>query len=279
MILVADSGSTKTSWASTDGSFFTDTPGFNPFFYTTKQIEDELGKNPHLLEISSQINKVFFYGAGCSHPSRNTIVARALEKVFSNATIHVDHDLLGCVRATCNDQPGICAILGTGSNCVFFDGKETQTFSHALGYILGDEGSGAYLGKQFLADYINASVPEPLNTHLKKMNMTKEGVLNAVYYQPNPNRYLASFAKVLGQNKKEEYVQNLVIGAFKVFIEKHILLIPGAKYFPVHFVGSIAHHFKKELEKCLSEYGLKQGVVIQDPIQNLVQYHLRKHEV
>lgn len=279
MILVADSGSTKTSWASTDGSFSTITPGFNPFFYTKEQIKEELDKNPHLLEISSHINNVFFYGAGCSHSTRNTIVASALEKVFSKATIHVEHDLLGCVRATCNDQPGICAILGTGSNCVFFDGKEIQTFSHALGYILGDEGSGAYLGKQFLANYINASVPEPLNSRLKEMNVSKESVLSAVYYQPNPNRYLASFAKVLGQYKKEEYVQNLVMEAFNVFIEKHILLIPGARHFPVHFVGSVAHYFKEELEKCLSEYGLKRGAVIQDPIQNLVQYHLRKHEV
>ncbi len=275
MLLIADSGSTKCDWVfvvdETEQAFFT--MGFNPFFHDSNKIESEISKNQGLTAVANQVKKLYYYGASVSSTDRAQIVINALKNVFKNAEIQVDHDMIGSVYATCGTAPGIACILGTGSNSCYFDGKNISEKVPALGYILGDEGSGSWLGKRLLRDFLYHDLPADLENDLKATGLEKEIVFENIYKKPNVNVYLASFARFLGPRQNIPYVKQIIKEGFEAFVKVHVCKFDDYKNVPVHFVGSVAYFSKDILAEVCQEYGLKLGVVTNEPIRGLVQYH------
>lgn len=277
MIVVADSGSTKADWKflpNTDE--FVSTKGFNPFYHDQAFILAELAASP-LKDIASQATKVFFYGAGCSSPERNAIVHQALQVFFVHAEILVEHDILGAAIATNFDDSGITCIIGTGSNSCQYDGKEWSQVVPALGFLLGDEASGSYLGKRLLADYLYKLLPPALEADLKvKHKLTKEQIFHDTYHEPDVNVYFASFARMLSAHLQEPYVQEVVKEGFRRFFHVHVMRYPQVHELPIHFVGSIAHHFAPLLDEVMAELDLKKGKILKKPIHELYRYFSEK---
>jgi hypothetical protein len=280
MLLVADSGSTKCDWVFTDGSEKRSTyhtMGFNPFFHPTDLIESEIRKNTELSALASQVQHVFFYGAGASHPSRNAVIEEALKRVFTHAEITVDHDLTGAVYATCGDEPGIACIMGTGSNSCYFDGQDIYEEVPALGYVLGDEAGGTFYGKELLRMFLYHELPEKIHQGLiDRYQLTKESIFEAVYNKPNPNVYLASFMRFLSDNRDSKWVRDFIYNGFSKFINIHIWKYENHKDVPVHFVGSVAFHFQDLLREACKIHRLNIGIITSEPVVNLVEYHLKK---
>jgi len=274
MILVADSGSTKTNWLA-KGIPVMETIGFNPFFHTSESIYEELTRHEGLNAIRSQVRQLFFYGSGCSSPERKNIVHKSLTKFFDKAEIYVDHDLLAAALATYDGRRCISCILGTGSNVCVYDGVGIDsTVSRGLGYILGDEASGSYFGRRLLTAFIYKELPP--GTHelmLNRYSLTKEKILWAVYNEPHANVYMASFAQVLTLSPDRAYVEALVYEGFKDFFRHNVVCFDGYKDMPVHFVGSIAFHFIDILGRVATEYGCELGSVDRQPIFKLLEWH------
>jgi N-acetylglucosamine kinase-like BadF-type ATPase len=277
MILVADSGSTKADWKYVaDNEQFVSTRGFNPFFHDHDFILTELKASP-LRDIVPEVTEVYFYGAGCSSPDRNAIVERALQAFFTEAKIVVGHDILGAAIATNFDAEGITCIIGTGSNSCHYDGKNWDQTVPALGYLLGDEASGSYLGRQLLADYLYKLLPPAVEKHLnEKYNLSKEIIFHQTYHEPNVNVYLASFARVLSEHLQEPYVQQVVKAGFRRFFEVHVMRYPKVHELPIHFVGSIAHHFEPLLDEVMAEKKLLKGKILKKPVHELYRYFMER---
>lgn len=275
MILVADSGSTKCDWVAihngSQSEFFT--IGFNPLFHSAPFIEAEIRKNEGLNSLSNQVTHIHYYGASVSSEDRKAIVETALKNVFSNAILSVDHDMIGSVYATCGTKPGIACIIGTGSNSCYFDGKNISEKVPALGFILGDEAGGAWLGKRLLKDYLYHDVPVEIEKDLTAMGLTKEVIFDKVYKQPNANVYLASFARFLGQRQHVKYVRDIIEEGFREFIKIHVCKFENHREVPVHFVGSVAFFSQDILKKVCEEYNISLGTVTNEPIHGLVAYH------
>lgn len=275
MILCADSGSTKTQWLSEQNELI-ETSGINPQFHTTQSIFNVLQKSEALNAIKEKISQVFFYGAGCSSIARNTVVANALSQFFTHAKILVEHDLKAAVYATYSGVPCISCIIGTGSNACFFDGKDIYQNTPSLGYILGDEGSGSWFGRALLKQYLYGLLPEKTHQLLRdKYQVEKEKVFHKIYQEPHANVYLASFAKVLSESEDKVFVNGLVNQGFASFFRYHILSYPNYKEVPVNFVGSLAFHFKNELEKVAQSFGATLGNINKAPIHHLLKFHLK----
>jgi len=276
MILVADSGSTKTNWLISNGPVM-ETIGFNPFFHTSEAIYDQLTQNSDLNKLRNEVKKVYFYGAGCSSPERNSIVQKSLTRFFGNAEIYVDHDLKAAALATYDGRRCISCILGTGSNVCIYDGSEIDsTVSRGMGYILGDEASGSYFGRRLLTAFLYKELPKATyNLMLEQYGLTKENILWSVYSEPHANVYMASFAKVLTLSPDREYMEQLVYLGFKDFFLHNVLCFEGYSDMPVHFVGSIAFHFVDLLQKVAAEYGCELGNVDRQPIYKLLEWHER----
>jgi len=276
MILVADSGSTKTNWLISNGPLM-ETIGFNPFFHTSEAIYEELLKSADLGKIRSEVTKVYFYGAGCSSPERNTIVEKSLRQFFTHAEIHVDHDLKAAAMATYDGRKCISCILGTGSNACVFDGVEVDcSVPRGLGYILGDEASGSYFGRRLLTAFLYKELPKATyDLMLNQYGLTKENILWAVYNEPHANVYMAKFAKMLTQSPDREYIESMVYEGFKDFFRHNVVCSEGYKTLPVHFVGSIAFHFKDLLRRVATEFGCELGNVDRQPIFKLLEWHER----
>jgi len=282
MILVADSGSTKTSWRFIDAEkkvHAVHTLGFNPFFWTSKAIVDEINKHcPKKLksQISNLKSQIYFYGAGCSSKKRIAIVKKALKKSFPNCRIQVNHDLLASARAVCGNEKGIATILGTGSNSCYYDGEKTVRQRGGWGYIISDEGSGAHIGKKLMQDFINENLPYELQEKLyKKHKLTREKVVQSVYNKPYPNRFLASFGKFIHENINEPYCRDLVKNRFTEFFESHICRYDNYKELPMGCVGSVGFYFKDILKEVADEHNIRLGKIIESPIDELVKYHLK----
>jgi glucosamine kinase len=275
MILIAESGSTKTNWITTDNEVY-ETVGFNPLFHTSDSIYDELIRHEGLQKAKGNFTKVFFYGASCSSMERNEIVHRALSKYFTNAqVIEVDHDLKAAAVATYDGRKGIACILGTGSNSCLYDGKEIYEEVPSLGYVLGDEGSGAYFGKKIIAAYLYHELPKATERILaEKYKLEKEEVLKQVYKEPNANVYLARFARVMNETTDIEYMDKLAEEGFTDFFNHHVCCYKSYKLYPVHFVGSIAFHFKHVLEQVARKKGCELGIVERNPVHRLLAWHL-----
>ncbi|MCB9203082.1 MAG: ATPase [Flavobacteriales bacterium] len=279
MILIVDSGSTKSDWVilNSEGKeeFRTETIGFNPYFISTKEIEAEIGKNEQLVELKEKATQVFFYGAGCSSEKMNAVVEKALSKCFVNAEITVDHDLLGAAYAAYNGKPAIVCILGTGSNSCYFDGEKLEEATPSLAYILGDEGSGNNLGKRILQAYFLKKMPKRLCQAFKeRYNLTIEQLNKNVYQNQFANTYLATFSRFVSDHKYEPFIQKLIYDSMKEFVVNQILPYKEARFSEINFIGSVAHYYEEILYAVAAEFHLKIGFVIRKPIDNLVKYHL-----
>lgn len=277
MILIADSGSTKADWMVLHHSgeiTKQSTRGFNPFLQDSETIKNGLLEDFDDTLDKQKAESVYYYGAGCSDEYRNSIVEKALQVVFPNAKITVNHDLLACARALCGTDSGVACILGTGSNSCLYDGIEVIDNVKNMGFLVGDEGSGSHIGKELLRGYFYREMPqEILKDFNEKYPEGQRGILNNIYDKPSPNVYLASFSRFMSDHKTHPYVQHIVYKSFDEFTRRHILKYEGCQGLPIHFVGSVAYYFKDILEIVLSSYGLELGNVIKKPIDNLVKFH------
>lgn len=291
MILIADSGSTKTEWCLTeDNCNVISTQGINPFQQSEEEIISILCHElmPALSTLNAwqvkranaTINEpltVNFYGAGCT-PEKAPLVANALRQVMgSKATIHVESDLLGAARSVCQHTTGIVCILGTGSNSCLYDGERLRPGNPALGYILGDEGSGAYIGKRLVGDILKHQLPEDVQQlFFEEIQETQASIIQKVYRAPLPNRFLASLSPFCARHREHPAIHDFLFDCFHQFFLRNILTAPWsqeAKTLPIHFVGSIAHHYQQELQEVANSLGLHIGHIVQAPLQGLVTYH------
>lgn len=277
MILVADSGSTKTSWIVGDANRRQtyQCGGLSPYFVN----ENEIATAVRLLEIPKENTptQIFFYGTGCSSDGKKNIVALGIKQVFPLAAIHIEHDILASAIATCQTEPGIACILGTGTNTCYYDGNTIQKNVPSLGYILSDEGSGNYFGKLLCRDFFYEIMPADLRLlFYEKYAIEKTEFLDYIYHKPSPNAYLASFSGFMSEHREHTYIQTILQSGFSYFFEMLITKYENHQRLPIHFIGSIAYNFKVELEKVAHSYSCKIGVVLQHPIDELFSYHLPK---
>lgn len=283
MILVADSGSSKTDWLLHVGqqdSLSFKTAGLNPYFLSEKEIAKVIhDQAPGMLAYADKIEEIYFFGAGCSSPDRHEIVSNAISLHFPKAYVSVDSDLLGCAYATCGHEKGICCVMGTGSNISFFDGEEIFEGQHGLGYVLGDEGSGTWFGKTLITDFLYGRMPEVINTRFEEAyHLNKDIVIKNVYQKPNGNTYLASFSKFVSEIKTTPYGQEILERGLMEFIKTNIKSYHEYHKYKCHFVGSIAYFFAEELIALCHEQGVKTGKVIKQPINDLMAFILKRNE-
>ena len=277
MILIADSGSTKTEWvvlnnSQPEPSIFTN--GISPIYLSGNEIISLLKKE--LTEIQHlPVKKVFFYGTGCNSIENNKRVSDAIGEFLNLSEVFVGSDVLGAARSLCLDKPGIACIMGTGSNSCYYDGNKIVSNISPLGYILGDEGSAAVIGKKLLSDVLKNQLPENvIKLFFETYKITSAEIIDNVYRKPFPSRYLGQFAKFISANIKVKELEQIVITSFNDFIERNVLQYPESRLYPVHFTGSVAYSFKPQLEACLTNYGLLPGVISLSPMADLIKFHL-----
>jgi N-acetylglucosamine kinase-like BadF-type ATPase len=226
------------------------------------------------LNLSDEIEEIYYYGAGCSAPERKEEVVSALKSIFHFAKIQVDHDLSAAAHATCGHQPGIACILGTGSNAGFYNGKKITKNSPGLGYVLGDEGSGAYLGKKVLQYFLyNTFDEELMNMFEKKYNLDRAAILNKVYKESTPNSYIASFTDFLVENRGHYMIENIIEDGLNDFFFTHLNKLNESWLHPIHFVGSVAYGFKDVLKQLAEGYEIELGKIVKSPMDGLIEYH------
>jgi N-acetylglucosamine kinase-like BadF-type ATPase len=275
MILIADSGSTKTDWSilqKEPKSFLT--LGFNPFYRDVEFIVCEITKNKELIAISKSIEELYFYGAGCSSEERKATVKLALAEVFVNATIIVDHDLMACAHALYEGKPIIASILGTGTNTCYFDGVNVTQKKPSLGYVLGDEASGSYLGKKLVTKYLYGELSDGLKeAFYSKYQLSKDDLLENIYMKEGANTYLATFASFYREHSDHHQIKEILQKGFEHFFRTHILCFPNYKEVSVNFIGSIAHYYRAELTNVANSLDISIGKIIQKPMEGLLSYH------
>lgn len=276
MILIADSGSTKTDWVLHNGTDIVarvKTQGLNP---TQQSAEDIYGIL--LAELAGQIKTdapetIYFYGAGCAYETANNRMSRALEKFFTTKNIHIHSDLLAAARALCGHEEGIACILGTGSNSCLFDGEKIIDNTPSLGYILGDEGSGAHLGRQLVSDCIKKQLPTELREKfMKQYNLDVAGILERVYRSPLPNRWLASFTPFLSENRKNAHIHALLKHCFTQFFQRNTMVYRRS-WLPIHIIGGVGMNFANEIKETAESLGLSIGNIVESPMKGLIEYH------
>ena len=277
MILIADSGSTKTAWCLVGDSQIVkqfETAGINPFFQTEDEIVAQL-KEGLLPEVGAIcVENIYFYGAGCANPEKNKSLEGLLMSVVGAKTAFVASDMLGAARGLLGRESGIACILGTGANSGVYNGEELVKGVYAGGYILGDEGSGGVLGKLLIADWVKKQMPQDIYDALtEEYGLTYLGIVDRVYKQAFPNRWLAQFTKFMSAHREHPYIHNLLVEAFKAFFNRNIKQYDEWESLEVGFVGSIAFYFNAELKEAAEACGIKLGKVMQNPIEGLVEYH------
>ncbi len=278
MILIADGGSTKCSWCLLDDAHtrtYFNTEGYNPDFVDTAAIAQSLGQHlpdnlPH-----EQVREVHFYGAGVSSAQKAEVIGAALRAVFPQATATVTEDLLAAARALLGRQPGFAAILGTGTNSCLYDGEKIIYNVDSLGYFLGDEGSGSFLGKRLLRDYLRGLLPDGLQDAFRETYQlgSRNDVLNQLYNKPLPNRYLASFAKFTYEHNNVSYCREIVREGFEAFFQNLVLHYPRYQEYTFNCVGSVGYSFRDVLTQVAQRHGMAVGKIIRSPIDDLVSYH------
>lgn len=282
--LVADSGSTKTDWQLLDTAGqplpLIHTDGFNPYYESTEVIVATLLYQliPQLTEIlppDMSVYNVFFYGSGCVNADSNARISVALRTVLPDLQrIEIASDMLGAARAVSPEQSGIVCILGTGSNACFFDGNYIRRNMASLGFWLGDEGSGGYLGKTLVRMAFQEQLPDDLaRAFQEKYALNRPALLDNAYRKPFPNRYFAGFTPFLTEYATHPVVQQLTTDAFRLFLETYLARWPEARQFPVHFVGSIGHYFESSLRRAVTNAGLTMGNILKSPIERLAAFH------
>jgi N-acetylglucosamine kinase-like BadF-type ATPase len=277
MKLIADSGSTKTTWVLLDGEKVKSTlatGGLNPYFHSAESVEAVIRADLAPFLVTSHVGEVHFYGAGCSTTYNNNLISDTIRLFFRNADIFVYHDILGAARALFGDGSGIACILGTGCNSCYYDGKETFSPVESLGYLFGDEGAGSYLGKLFLGAYLKKTLPPDLRESFDNAyGYTLEDILNSLYNKPSPNRYLASFSLFLGPNREHPFVRQLLERSFTDFFNAHIRKYGSYNTADVGFIGSIAHTYREVLDKVAGREGVKIKKILSSPVEGLIDYH------
>lgn len=277
MMLIADSGSNKTDWRLVDEN--TDEAiaslGINPVYLSTPEITSILEDTFQKHKSSKQIKTVHFYGAGCKEVKVKEKMKQALLQIFTNATINVSPDLLAACKATCGNNPGFVAILGTGSNTCFYDGKGISSQVASLGYLLGDEGSGNHLGSAVLRKYLRDGYPQNIEKFIdEKIGISKEDLIPKIYAEKNPNIFFSAIAKLVEPIIDKPEINKTIKDCFREFFTNQVLAHPSQKTQSIHFCGSIGFHYKDMLLEVCQEFNFQLGTVLKKPIDNLVQYHL-----
>ncbi|MEO9023286.1 MAG: BadF/BadG/BcrA/BcrD ATPase family protein [Ginsengibacter sp.] len=274
--LIADSGSTKTEWCllkNNKPSLFI-TQGMSPYFVNTEGAEKILKDEVITHLKKNKVDEIYFYGTGCKNPGNVKMFQKVFHKMFSKSKINIDNDLSGAAKALCGKEKGIACILGTGSNSCYYNGKRIVKNSPGIGYVLGDEGSGAYLGKKVIQHFLYNIFDDELRTKFDaKFVTTDSEILNAVYKKPLPNRYLASYAIFLAENRGHYMVENIIEDGINDFFYTHIIGYRESAKLPVHFTGGIAYGFKDVVQELCSSYGLELGSILKSPMEGLVKYH------
>lgn len=277
MILLADSGSTKTDWCIAENNSIQkriSTRGTNPFFQTPDEIEREIASELVPATAGFPIDKIFFYGAGCAFPEKNEIIRAVLAIHYPSATIEINSDMLAAARALCQRSAGIACILGTGSNSCYYDGKQICNNVSPLGFILGDEGSGAVLGRRLVGDCLKNQLPPPLKEKfLARFDLTPAAILERVYKRPFPNRFLASLSPFIAENIQIPEIRRIATEGFTDFFRRNVMQYDRYTELPIHFTGSIAYYYRPILEMCAEQLKLRIGTILQAPMEGLVAYH------
>lgn len=276
-ILIADSGSTKTTWSliGSDRSVEScTTGGINPFFADSEEIA-RLLENEFLLSRKG-ISALWFYGAGCV-PEKKKMMFGVMSKFFDTHNIEINNDLLAAAHSLCGRAAGIACIVGTGSNSCLYDGNEIVQNVSPLGFILGDEGGGTYIGRRLLSDILKNQLPEEIrDAFFSAYPQTVGEILENVYRKPFPNRYLAQYAKFAAAHIDRPEIEALVCDAFGEFFRRNVMQYAPAKSLSIHFTGSIAFYFKDTLIKTAASFGLTVGKITQEPMQGLIEYHTKE---
>jgi N-acetylglucosamine kinase-like BadF-type ATPase len=279
MIIIADGGSTKTNWCLLDDEgkkIYFNTEGYNPYFVDETYIIDSLRKNlPEDLKFD-KITEVNFYGAGVHNEEKANELKEAFQVVFHSSKIFIGHDLLGAARALLGKSKGFAAILGTGTNTCIYDGHDISHQIDSGAYILGDEGSGCYIGKKLLIDYLRGYMPEAVRSNFwDTYKLTPDDIQEHVYTKPLANRFCAQFSKFVYDNTSNlEYTRNLVKTSFEDFFRNLVSRYPDYKTYELNCIGSVAYNFRNVLEEVATDYGMKLGKLIRSPIDDLVQFHI-----
>tara|TARA_B100000674_G_C37885602_1_gene936492 strand:- start:107 stop:970 length:864 start_codon:yes stop_codon:yes gene_type:complete len=279
MIFIIESGSTKSDWVLVDDKSkqtFYNTIGFNPYFHSAELVSSEIKKNKEIIGHASSVKKIFFYGAGCSSEKMNNKIEKGIQSVFKDAEIFVEHDLLACAFATYEGEPGISCIIGTGSNSCHFDGVNLNEEVPALGYVLGDEGSGSYFGKFLLSSFLYHKLPTDLLKDFQDTYaLTEADIVSGVYQKESPNVFIASFMPFVVKHKKHKFFNDVLVKGLQHFMEVHVCCYKDYLDTPVHFVGSLSVLLEDELRIAADNLGIEIRSVTAKPIQNLVDYHLK----
>jgi N-acetylglucosamine kinase-like BadF-type ATPase len=281
MRLLVDSGSTKADWIAIDEDgkvlFTTQTLGLNPEILEGEEIIERINDRFDILQNKDKATHLFFYGAGCGTDRMKISLSRVFQEYFTNAIISVHEDTYAAVYATTpKGEEAIVSILGTGSNCSYFDGKVLHQKVQSLGYIIMDDCSGNVFGKELIRKYYFNKMPKELAVEFEKeYNLDADFIKNKLYKEPNPNAYLATFAKFLIQNKEHEFCKKIIFKGMKSFVKNYIRQFDNCKEVPVHFVGSIAFYLKDELQITFDKYEMKLGNVLRRPIDGLIAYHVK----
>ena len=276
MILIADGGSTKSSWCIADAqqSFFFQTEGYNPYFVDSDYIVDSLKQAlPAQIE-TNKVSEIYFYGAGCA-ADKIHIIQDALHSIFANAQCHIEDDMLAAARALLGTNSGFAAILGTGTNTCIYDGKHITHNIDSLGFILGDEGSGGAMGKRIIGDYIRGAMPADIRQKFEKTYCaTADELIDNIYSKPMANRFCAAFSMFLYDNIQHPYAHEVVKDSFNNLFKNMVSNYPDYKQYRFNCVGSIGYHFKDILAEVAGCYGMQLGLIVKSPIKDLVQFHL-----
>lgn len=276
-MLIADGGATKTAWALVEGGsivFRADTRGINPYFQSEEEIGRELTECllPLLREAPCAAERVYFYGAGCAFPDKIALVRAAVGGCLG-IPAEAGSDLLGAARGLCGSEPGIACILGTGSNSCMYDGQGIVQSVSPLGFILGDEGSGAFLGKRLVGDCLkNQLPPEVKERFLERFGLTPQTILERVYRQPFPNRFLAGLSVFLSENREVPELRALVLDSFRRFFTRNVRQY-DYKTYPAHFTGSVAWHYRELVAEAAAGCGVRTGRFMQSPLEGLAAFH------
>ncbi|NNC61837.1 MAG: N-acetylglucosamine kinase [Eudoraea sp.] len=279
MILIVDSGATKADWIALDEKgeevFMTQTLGLSPEVLTREVIEDRLANNFEISKSKSKVKRLYFYGAGCGTDRMKKFLRNIFKSFFTNAKIEVKEDTYAAIYSTTRvGYQGIVCILGTGSNCSYYDGNQLFQKVISLGYIPMDDGSGNFFGRKLIRDYYFHKMPQALgHKFASEYNLDPDVIKENLYKQPNPNTYLATFARFLIENKDHPYCKGVIDKGLQQFVNNYIMQFELATKVPIHFVGSIAYFLRDELKAVLERNDLVTGVIRQRPIEGLVEFH------
>ena len=279
MKLIIDAGSTKMEWILLDGDVVKQrfqTEGFNPNYAERQCLEDMVSfvETQCFASQKTEIQSIHYYGTGCGNEQNCLLIKEVFLHHFPNAEIHVTHDLMAACHAVLDHEKGIACILGTGSNSCVYDGADIIEKAVSLGYMVGDEGSGMHIGREVVRAYFYGFMPEDLRKKFEETyHLELKGFIQHLYHEDQPSKYLASFAKFAGENQSHPYIQALVKGCFKAFVEAFVLRYEGCQSLKISFIGSVAFHFNDLLKESLSDYGLTMGEIMQAPAEGLIRYY------